>query len=80
MGFTLVALIEAGVLATNAMAIINEDWFLRPRGWTVEQMQASSFGADPIGLRLIKFLASIRMIARGMFLFPVNFKSSSSHL
>ncbi|KAL6058711.1 Immediate early response 3-interacting protein 1 [Balamuthia mandrillaris] len=62
MAFTLGTLIEAALLFINALAILNEERFLRPIGWAYSPGEAAE--EDSIKEKLIHLLHSIRFLLR----------------
>jgi len=62
MAFTIGVLIEALVLFINALAILNEDRFLKPIGWGYRP--PSEMDQENIKDRIVGFLNAIRMLMR----------------
>jgi len=58
MGFSIITLIEALILFVNALAILNEDRFLKPIGWGYH----TNIDQDSAKDKIISFLHAIRMI------------------
>jgi len=62
MAFTLGVLIESFVLFINALAILNEERFLKPIGWGYRN--PSDMDQDSIKDKIIVFLNAVRMLMR----------------
>src|SRR5437870_417514 len=64
MGFTLTALVEAMLLFVNAVAVLNEERFLRRVGWA--RTTDPALGDAPAGVRakLLQVVHAIRLVAR----------------
>uniref|UniRef100_A0A8V0YHI2 Immediate early response 3-interacting protein 1 n=1 Tax=Gallus gallus TaxID=9031 RepID=A0A8V0YHI2_CHICK len=64
MAFTLYALLQAGLLVVNAIAVLHEERFLRHVGWGSDQ-GIGGFGEEPgIKAQLTNLIRSIRTVMR----------------
>lgn len=64
MPFTLGVLIEATVLFINAIAILNEERFLKPMGFGANK--DVGFDQNSFKDKIVSFISAVRMLMRSM--------------